>query len=193
MHLSQMKFQGVTRSNLSEPMQAKVRQWRDGVLNPTPDTKWGLWIFGQRLSGTSYVGKAVAADLTFNHVTSYSEHVTAAALIRQLRATWNISQQTRQNSDDIALYWEAQQAEDAINQYFFGDQLLWIDDLHDETIDWNIWRKHIQPLVEERVKAEMATIVCTTLDPGDDSLPKGLIDGLFMTAHCTGFRPDGAG
>ena len=64
-------------------------------------------------------------------------------------------------------------AAETIDVLLRSDALLWIDDLHDETIDWNIWRKHVQPLIEERVKHEMPTIVCTTLPPDDDSfLPR---------------------
>jgi hypothetical protein len=189
MYLMHMDFTGVTRKNLSEQMQNKVRDWREGVLDPRPDTKYGLWIFGDRRAGTSYAAQAAAGDLAFNHNRGYAEHVTAASLVRQLRALWDITTRTRQHGDDYALYLEAQNAEQTLERYFFVDELLWIDDLHDETIDWNIWRKHVQPLVEERVKAQKPTIISTTLAPDDGAIPENVITGLFVTACCTGYRP----
>jgi hypothetical protein len=96
----------------------------------------------------------------------------------------------RHNTDDIALYYEAREAEDLLERLFSVCDLLWIDDLHDEMTDIPFWMRHIQPYVEQRVKHRMPTIISTTLPPDDESLPKRVIEGLFMTVLCDGYRPE---
>jgi len=188
-YLAHMDFYGVSRKNLSEPMQAKLKEWRRELRDPTPRTKYGLWVFGDRLAGTSYVGYVAGGRLAFMEGYSAAERVTAVKMLQELRATWSAGQVMRTNADDVGLYWEATMAEDTFNGHFDAD-LLWIDDLHHETIDMPMWKKHIQPLLEDRVKNKLPTIVCTTMAPDDPALPKGVVEGLFTTARCTGFRPE---
>jgi hypothetical protein len=192
-YIQNMDYLGVTPKNLSDPMRAKTKEWKEGILNPDPNTKYGLWIFGERSAGTSYVGLVVGGSLVDKR--RYIEyldgvHVRAHKLLEDLRGMWTMSQLTRTNSDDIGLFWEAQTAEDEFHSMFNRASLLWVDDFHHETIDMPLWKKYVQPLIEMRVKDKKATIVCTTLGPDDKALPKGVVERLFVTARCTGFRPE---
>ena len=190
--LDRMDCRGLSYKNLTKAMCLKVMLWRDSVTDEvTEQTKWGLWVFGERGAGTSYVGKILAADLRFKRGYVNAERVPAAGLVRDLREVWTAQQHARQNSDDVALYRESVATQDAFDAHFFGYDLLWIDQLHDEVVEGDMWRKHIHPLIEERVtEVQRPTIVCTTLTPDDPVFPKGVIERLFVTAHCTGFRPD---
>ena len=188
-YLRQMDWYGFTVKNLAEKDREAVRSWRWAIRESLPEAKYGLWIFGQRVAGTSYLGLVTGAQMAFKQGYLDAQVVSAIDLLQQLRGVWSAGALMRSNADDVGLYWEAVMAEDDLQLYFTGDLLI-IDDLHDETIDWSMWRKHIQPLVEQRVKAKMATIVCTTMPPDDTALPKGLVNGLFQTLHCDGYRPE---
>jgi hypothetical protein len=183
------EFTGVKRKNLDSNARTLTKHWKGQILEPTPDTKWGLWLFGRRQSGTSYAALAVAADLAFHHDYLGAERVDAIDLLKELRGVWTAGQVMRTNSDDVGLYWEAVSAEDTLNGHFDADLLL-IDDFHHETIDMPMWKKHVQPLVEQRVKSKKPTIVSTTMTPGDKSLPEGVVNGLFVTVLIDGYRPD---
>lgn len=192
-YIQSMDYYGITPKNLSAPMREKTRDWRNEMLNPTSRSKYGLWIFGDRSAGTSYIGMTVGGSLTNKRRSiEYLDgiHVRAHKLLEDLRGMWTMSQLTRTNSDDIGLFWEAQSAEDEFQGMFNRASLLWVDDFHHETIDMPLWKKYVQPLIEMRVKDKKPTIVCTTLAPDDVALPKGVVERLFVTARCTGFRPE---
>ena len=189
--LDRMDCRGLSYKNLSDSMRVNTMVWRDQVLAADDPVKWGLWVFGERGAGTSYVGRILAADFRFKRGFVNAERVPAAALVRDLREVWTAQQHSRQNSEDAGLYREAVAAEDAFDAHFFDYDLLWIDQLHDEVVEGDMWRKHIHPLIEERVtEVRKPTIVCTTLTPDDSYLPRGVVERLFWTVCCTGYRPE---
>lgn len=193
-----MDLDGITAKNHSEETKVVLGEWKAGVLAarkrseeegvraPThvdgATIKYGLWIFGNRLAGTSYIGKEATARLTYNHG-YHGEVIAAADLIQMISGIWTITDQMRRNNDDVGLWWEAKGAEDALDYYFRVCDLLMVDDVHDEAIGMKIWKRHIQPQIEQRVKRGMPTIVCTTLPPDDEALPPRVVDGLFVTLH----------
>ena len=186
----QLGFRGVTRKNLDPDVQADVRAWRNAILDHDPDSKHGLWVFGDRRAGTSYAAKAIAADLAFNHGLRDTVCVRALDMVDQIKGAWSISAQTRANSEDVGLYWDAQVAEDMLDIWFHRVEVLWIDDFHHETISMPMWKNHIQPRVEARLKDGRIVIISTTMSPDDSSLPKGVVPDLFTTVFCDGYRPD---
>lgn len=190
-HVRDIDYHGVTVKNLTDEVRLGLRDWRRGVLDRTPVTKYGLWLFGERGAGTSYVGKAIAGRMFFQEEGFLGAfRVSATELMQRTRNVWSMEQQMRHNSDDLALFYDSRDAEEILDRYYKVSDLLWIDDLHDETIEMPFWRRHVQGYVEERVKNKLATIVSTTLPPDDDSLPKRVIADLFQVVYCDGYRPE---
>ena len=191
MRLHDMPWTDVKTANLSDEQREKVRLWRQNVL--AAEGKRGLWIFGPRNKGTSYAAQASVGWLAFKHDYSpQTEHVEALDLIHTLRQMWSTGSAVRDNSQDAGLWQEAQESEMLVNYYLYECGLLWVDDFHVETLDWNIWRKHVQPYLERRAKHGMPTVVSTTLAPNDKRLPEGVIERLFITMFCS-YKRDGEG
>ena len=188
MKLHDMAFAGVTLKNLSEEQRDQVRTWRQNVLDGTGQR--GLWVFGPRNCGTTYAAQATVGYLAYKD--GYSdgfrkiEHVEALDLIHSLRQMWKTSSQSRDNSQDIGLWQEADESESMVNYLYYEADLLWVDDFHVDTLDWNIWRKHVQPYLERRAKHGMPTVISTTLAPNDARLPKGVVERRFITVFCNG-------
>jgi len=183
-HVAQMDFAGVKRANLSDDMRAKLRDWT------YDETASGLWLFGPRRAGTSYIAKVVVGDLAHHHDLTDALQVKALGLIDEIRGSWSMSAQVRSSMDDMGLWWEAKNAEDMLDIYFHRLDVLWIDNLHHDTIDWPMWKKHIQPRIEDRVEEGRIVIVSTTMPPNDPSMPSGVIEDMFTTIFCDGYRPD---
>ena len=184
-HIKDLEFD-VMKKNLSAGTRAKLRAWTEGVIFATdsPDTKHGLWLFGERRAGTSYTAKVVVADLAVQHGLTDSHQVRALDLIDMVRGSWSMSAQVRSSMDDLALWWELKNTEEMLDTYFWRLDVLWIDQLHHETIDMAMWKKHIQPRIEARVEEGMITVISTTMTPGDRALPKNVIEDLFTTILC---------
>lgn len=185
MDLLAMDYEGVSIKNLAEPQVQAIKGWRREVMSTKREPKVGLWLFGPRNGGTSYAAKVIVPRMAFVDGFDETDHVQAHDLVRATRSMWSLDKETRANADDDVLAEDARFVEGAIEWYFYKCPLLWIDDLHHERIDWKLWDKHIQPLVERRVKYGMPTVVSTTLPPSTDRfLPKGVIERLFYTAYC---------
>jgi hypothetical protein len=182
-HVAEMDFAGIKRANLSDEMRAQLRDWTND------DTAHGLWLFGPRRAGTSYVGKVVVGDLAHHHDHTDAMRVKAMELIDLVRGSWSMSAQVRSSMDDMGLWWELKSTEEMLDVYFHRLQVLWIDQLHHETIDMPLWKKHIQPRVEDRVEEGQIVIVSTTMPPNDPAMPKGVIEDIFTPIFCDGYRP----
>jgi hypothetical protein len=180
MELQDMDWTNVTIRNVPKAQAEALKQWRTNVIED--DDKVGLWLYGPRAVGTSFAAKVIIGRLAFDD--GYADrvhHVLAVDLVRSLRKTWDGGAQVRAHAEDDGLWREVQEREMSIEFLFYEAPVLWIDDLHHDTIDWNIWRKQFQPLVERRVKHRQPTVVSTTLPPSNTWLPKGLIDLHFVT------------
>jgi hypothetical protein len=186
-YVAQMDFTGVTRKNLSSDMRVQLGAWTEGL---TQGGKKGLWLFGARRAGTSYIGRVVIGDLAFHRGYTDGMQVKALDLIDEIRGSWSMSAQVRTSMDDMGLWWELKNVEDMLDTYFHRLQVLWIDQLHDETIELPLWKKHIQPRIEDRVEEGQIVIVSTTMPPDDSAFAKGVIEDMFTTIFCDGYRPD---
>ena len=188
MSLNELDYTGVSIRNIPLSVKDCLKQWRMNAL--TTEGKQGLWLFGPRGAGTSYAAKVIVSRMAYEEdgFIGETEHVEAVDLVTLVRATWGASSKQRDHSDDLALFLEAQDIEDRLDYLFYRCRLLWVDDLHHDTIDWNIWRKHVQPFLERRVKHRMPTVISTTLPPVHDFLPARVIDTHFITSLCDAGR-----
>ena len=181
MELHDMSWANVTIKSLPDLQKDRLKWWRMNVLDDRTD-KVGLWIYGPRNSGTTYAAKCILGRMAFDDdCVDLIKHIEADKLVRMLRQTWTGSTQVRSHTEDLGLWRELQELEQTIEYLFEEAPILWIDDLWDDRIDWNIWRKNFQSRVEERAKNFKPTVVCTTLPPNHPFLPKGVIDTLFVT------------
>ena len=183
MDLSDMDYRGVKIEHLPENVQQAVKLWQGNVLTSTG--KQGLWVFGKRDTGTTYAAMVATGRLAFDEDGFFdTDHIEAVDLIELVRASWQAAASIRQYGEDFAVFTEAQKIQDRLFHLFYDCKLLWVDDLHHDTIDWNIYRKNIQPYVERRVKHGMPTVVSTTLPPVHDYLPGKVIENHFVLAYC---------
>ena len=208
-HVGNLDYHGVTVKNLSNEMRVQIRKWREAVvaakqavdpdqsptavaLDPAPRrAKYGLWLVGERGAGTSYIAMVVAGRMCFTEEGfPGSEQVQATELIQRTRDMWGSYEQLQKDSNDMALFYEARAAEETLERCFKLCDLLWIDDLHHETINMPFWKRHVQPYVESRVKKRLATVICTTMTQEHPSLPKRVIEDLFQIVYCDGYRPE---
>lgn len=187
MDLSTMDYHGVTLDRVPGDVLTGLADWRANVLSG--EGKQGLWVFGQRGAGTTFAAQAIVGRVAFeDDGFADSEHVLALDLIELIRASWQASASIRQYGDDFAVFTESQSIQDRLDHLLLECRLLWVDDLHHETIDWNIWRKNVQPFIERRVKQGMPTVISTTLPPVHDFLPPRVIDTHFVTVFCNAGR-----
>lgn len=188
MKLHELRFAGVTIKNLTDTQANGLKEWRQNVLSGLG--RRGLWVYGPRAAGTTYAAQVIVGKLAFsdgwNDGTRVTEYVEAIDLIHTLRTMWATGTQARDNSQDFAMWQEAEESEAMVNHIFYNSDLLWVDDFHADTLDWNIWRKHVQPYLERRVKHGMPTVISTTMFPNDTRLPKNVVDGLFIPVFCDG-------
>jgi hypothetical protein len=185
MELHELDYTGVSIKNLPEPTKEWIKQWRRNVLDD--DGKVGLWLFGPRRAGTSYAAQTIVGRMAFSEEGFIeSAYIEAVDLVALVRATWDASKQ--HDTPDHAVFLESRAIEDRLNYLFYECRLLWVDDMHHDDLDWNIWRKHIQPFIERRVKHRQPTVISTTLPPGHSFLPARVIDDLFITVLCDAGR-----
>lgn len=180
MELNELDYTGVTIKAIPEENRDWLKLWRLNALSR--EGKQGLWLFGPRGGGTTYAAKTIVGRLAFSDDVE-AAYTSAVDLVALVRATWGAS---RQHDGDMAEFLEARAIEDRLNYLFYESPLLWVDDFHHEEFDWNIWRRHVQPYLEQRVKHRKPTVVSTTMAPDDEALPPRIIEMLFVTVLCDG-------
>jgi hypothetical protein len=201
-HVSRLDYLGVTAKNIRPDVRDELRKWRRGVLGHPREgqpldralsesrVQYGLWLFGERFAGTSYIGQALTGRMCFQEGLAGVERVTAAELIEHTKDVWSFDQMVRRNGEDMAVWGDMTAAQAVLERYFTLCDLLWVDDFHHETIQMPFWKRYVQPYLEERVKGKLPTIVSTTCPPDDDSMHKKVIEGLFHVVFCDGYRPE---
>jgi hypothetical protein len=180
MELNELDYTDVTIKAIPEETRDWLKLWRLNVL--AKEGKQGLWLFGPRGGGTSYAAQVIVGRLAFSDDVE-AAYTTAVDLVALVRATWGAS---RQHDADMAVFLEEREIEDRLNYLFYECPLLWIDDFHHDDFDWNFWRRHIQPYVEQRVKQRKPTVISTTMAPDHAFLPPKIIDMRFVTVLCDG-------
>lgn len=201
-HVASLDYTGVTGKNLDPDVRRELRTWREGVLAHPREgeplhralsesrVQYGLWLFGERFSGTSYIGQTLAGWMFFQEGLSGVERVTATELIDHTKDVWSFDQMVRRNGEDMAVWRDMMAAQETMARYFDLCDLLWVDDFHHETIQMPFWKRYVQPYIEARVKDKLPTIISTTCSPDDESMHKKVIEGLFHVVFCDGYRPE---
>lgn len=143
----------------------------------------GLWVYGPRRSGTSYVagvasGKAEAEvpDAVWEPATI----VRALDLMDNVRKVWTYETLIKQHPDDLGFWEEYSKWSDRLERVWNGP-VTWVDDL-DQTVDMSFWRRHVQPRLEQRIKQGRFTIIATTHPPDSVAL-EGLLQVILDLFH----------
>lgn len=126
----------------------------------------GLWVYGPRRSGSSYVAMVAMRHLA--EETFSWEYVPALLLTENLRRRWALEDLVRRHPDDYGLWREADDLDTLFQGMWHGTTALWVDDLHGDEIDMRFWKRHVQPHLTARVKRGQRTIIATSLDPGHE-------------------------
>lgn len=172
-----------TFDNLTTDQKQKLFLWKEQVDNETE--RQGLWVHGNRLSGTSYIANVAMRQMAYGNGWEW-EWQPANDLIRAKRNQWNASEQTRLHPEDYSLYQEHMSIDEVFDIFWTKAHVVCIDDFHDD-LDVRFWRKHLQPDLEQRVKARLPTIVATTMAPNHREFAdiQRVIEHYFVTCHAT--------
>jgi hypothetical protein len=152
--------------------------------------QFGLWVFGDRRSGSSHIASNAVLRL-LSRVDRYAnatwEHVDTFTLTQEIRTQWDLAPLLRANPSDWGLWDQRNKTELFLDTLWTDCEILWLDDFHHEQVDVDFWRKHVQPWVEIRVKGGKPTIIATTLDPCDPLLDglQTVIEDLFVVGYAT--------
>ena len=168
-----------TFKNLLDHQQQTLRTWLDEIENE--GDKVGLWVYGDRNAGSTYVGSVAVKKLAPKHTWEY---VSSTELMDALRHSWHSSSILRSNPSDYDLYVEATLDERELEKFWEVD-VLWVDDLVDYYTDMSFWISHVQEKLEKRVKSGKPTIVCTNMAPDAPALERftQVIKGRFVTCY----------
>lgn len=170
--------------NLTEEQQADLKQWRRNVHEPLNE-QVGLWVYGKRGSGTSYIAKCALHKMVVEHRDWVWEYHTATEVMTAMRNLWNLSKQIGPQTDN-----------DTMHEYLLIDEefrYLWdkanvvlLDDLYDY-LDIGFWRSHIQAHIDGRVKQYKPTIIATTMAPNSTEFAdmQRVIENRFVVVHAT--------
>lgn len=166
-------------ADLAPDEQTVLKRWYAEGIQRDEGQRCGLWVFGPRRHGTSYVAQVAMARLVQVGFEEW-EHVHALALTETIRRYWNQSDLVRKNADDYGLFLEMQNTEVKLERLWYEAAAVWVDDFHEESVDVQFWRKHVQPHLERRCKDGKPTIVATTLPPSALVGLQQVIEDLFF-------------
>lgn len=176
----------VSFQDLRDPQKAALKEWLANVEEDDPcigPRHIGLWIYGaRRRQGTSTIGEIVWSKMSKR---TYKPHkIPCLNLVDRVRESWTLDTLVRHNPTDYDLGMDSMRAQMFLDELWDAD-FLWLDDLHEETIDIPFWRKHIQPRLERRLKDGRPTMVCTDMAPNNPDLDGLLevIEDMFVTCY----------
>ena len=142
----------------------------------------GLWIFGERRSGSSYAARCAVKrhreEFPETKMAGSSQYITAATLQRDIRRMWDGEALLRANANDYSLWVEVSQLQVGFDGMWSTGAPLLLDDLHSH-VDLGFFRKHAMPWLEQRVKEGKPTIVAGSTSPEDFSDLAPVINDLF--------------
>jgi hypothetical protein len=160
--MSEIAFGHARFSKLTEPQQKLLWQWFQNVEGET-DGPVNLWVFGERGSGSSYIGACSLHKMIVEHRDWNYECHTATEVMNAMRNFWTLNQQIGPNADD-ELVREHMLMDDEFRWLWDKAEIIFIDDFQ-ATLDLGFWRKHIHQQLEERAKARKITIVAGSVAP----------------------------
>ena len=138
---------------LSDAARKTLWDWWEGP-------KKGLWVWGERCSGSSYIGKVALRRALREYGSAEWDYYTALQLMDLIRASW-----TSAGRDEDELSDEFVTPAEKLEYVFDECKVLMVDDFHDDAVDPKLWRKHVQPRLEASVKDGRMVVVATNLAP----------------------------
>jgi len=149
-------------ANLTDDQRDRLRQWKANALSGTG--KVGLWTFGDRRSGSSYIAwLAMNALWRQKHEEwRYCEY-KAREVMEGKREMWTLERNPNRH-DSEELTQDYYQLDDVFLDLWKRADAVWLDDLHD-TLDMEFWMRHVQPDIEARVKDRKAIVIATNMGP----------------------------
>jgi len=148
-------------SNLTDEQKIDLKTWKANVEGETDGPK-SLWIFGERCSGTSYIGTVALSRMVTDHWDWEYEYYTAQKVMAARRTMWSIERQLP--TDDHELMNEYLHIEEDFRYLWEKAQIIFIDNVH-ASLDLGFWRNHVHQSLEERAKEGKVTIVATSVSP----------------------------
>jgi len=181
--MSQIEFGHTRFTNLTEEQQVDLSRWRWNINGDT-EGPTSLWIYGDRGSGTSYIGTCALHKMVVEHRDWDYEYHTATKLIEVMRRSWDINKQIP--TDDPDLLYEYFAIEEDFQWLWEKAQVIFVDDLH-ASLDMGFWRKYLHQHLEERVKSGKVTILATTAAPNHSAFADitRVIENHFVVVHAT--------
>lgn len=170
-------------ANLSKEQQDDLVQWRKNVRGDSEQV--GLWVFGKRGSGTSYIAKCALHKMIVDNREWGWEYHTASEVMGAMRNLWNLSKQIGPHTDNDTME-EYLLIDEEFRYLWDKAQIVMLDDLHD-ALDIGFWRSHIQSGIDQRVKQYKPTIIATTLAPNSTEFAdmQRVIENRFVVIHAT--------
>ena len=162
--------------------QVAVKEWLANCQ--ASDDKVGLWCYGDRGEGSTYIGSAAVKKLIREHDIGDSwDYIPALDLMDRIRESWSANEVSRGNASDFDLYVEAAGFEDAV-KLLWDLKLLWVNDLYDSQ-DMGFWHKHVMERLIKRVKNGLPTVICTNMTPASPQMTglQKVIENLFVTCY----------
>jgi hypothetical protein len=127
------------------------------------DRKVGLWVRGERRSGTSHVGATAmkeavrTAELRETYGTDDWEYIAGVDLVELTKESWD----EVPTKDEVA-WIDALAVERRLDRLWTCD-LLFLDDVHLGTVSLALLARAVLPKLEQRVKCCKPTLVTTSL------------------------------
>jgi hypothetical protein len=147
--------------NLIDEHKNDLVRWRHNVNHDEGPV--GLWVYGKRGSGSSYIAKCALHKMVVDHFDWDWEYFTAKQVMDAQRNLWMLSRQLGPNAD-IDLLQEHMLIDQEFRFLWDKAQIIMLDDLFD-SLDTGFWRSHIHDDIDRRVKERRATIIATTMAP----------------------------
>jgi len=172
-----------TYKDLQEHQQLAVAEWWQNVRDGQGQV--GLWVYGNRGEGASFIGTAAMRRLVRDGVIAEPdwEYINSFDLMDQIRISWSADQVSRGNANDYDLYTEAARFEDDVKK-LWSIKLLMVDDVYHNQ-DMAFFRKHIFDRLFQRVKDALPTVVATDMPPSAPQVEmwQKVIESWFVTCY----------
>jgi hypothetical protein len=174
-----------TYQELSTEAQRDIHTWLAAMeaqkaAGDRQDRKVGLWVRGERRSGTSHVGATAmkqavrTAELRETYGTDNWEYIACGDLTDLIRESWD-----EVPTKDEAAWIDALAVERMLDRLWSCD-LLFLDDVHLGLISMALLVRAVLPKLEYRVKCCKPTLVTTSLTDENLGSLAPVFNGLFV-------------
>jgi hypothetical protein len=171
--------------NLNEEQQTDLKQWRRNVNGKGNDEQIGLWVYGNRFSGSSYVARCALHKMVVEHRDWDWEYFKSIEVMSAMRNLWSLQRQLGERTDPEMLQ-EHFLIDDEFRYLWDKAHVVLLDDLYD-SLDMRFWRDHVHDNIDRRVKEKRPTIIATNMAPNHRVFAdvQRVIEGLFVVVRAT--------